>query len=134
MKMNKIIISAMLILGVVSIAFIAHKADRSYITVTFNGAIIAIPYSTGQDLLGKTVNPGKISNVILKKARASTHKSLENHLVNCRLQPVVHQLLSRATLKILLALPWVANKTDKSPKLCQRKKLHIFRLMINFTF
>ncbi|RAW92079.1 hypothetical protein [Photorhabdus laumondii] len=134
MKLNKIIIAAMLILGVVSIASIANKADRSYITVTFNGTIIAIPYSTGQGLFGKSVNPGEISNVILKRARALTHKSLENHLVNCRLQPVVHQLLSRATLKVLLALPWVANKADKSPKLCQRKKLNIFRLMINFTF
>ncbi len=131
MKLNKVIIAAMLILGVVSIA---NKSDRSYITVTFNGAIIAIPYSTGQGLFGKTVNPGEISNVILKRVRASTHKSLENHLANCRLQPVVHQLLSRAILKILLALPWVANKTDKSSKLCQRKKLHVFRLMINFTF
>ncbi|RAX01423.1 MULTISPECIES: hypothetical protein [unclassified Photorhabdus] len=131
MKLNKIIIAAMLILGVVTVA---NKADRSYITVTFNGAIIAIPYSTDQDLLGKTINQGKISNVVLKKVRASIHKSLENHLVNCRLQPVVHQLLSKATLKILLALPWVTNKTDKSLKLCQRKKLHIFRLMINFTF
>ncbi len=131
MKLNKIIIATILILGIVSII---NKAYRNYITVTFNGAIIAVPYFTDQDLLGKTINPGGVSNVILKKARASTHNNLENRLVNCRLQPVVHQLLSRATLKILLALPWVTNKTDKSPKLCQRKKLHIFRLMINFTF
>ncbi|QXF34808.1 hypothetical protein CE143_17790 [Photorhabdus luminescens] len=131
MKLNKIIIATILILGIVSII---NKADRSYITVTFNGAIIAVPYSNAKNLLGKTINPGGVSNVILKKARVSTHNNLDNRLVNCRLQPVVHQLLSRATLKILLALPWVTNKTDKSPKLCQRKKLHIFRLMINFTF
>ncbi|MBS9435851.1 hypothetical protein EAE91_01220 [Photorhabdus noenieputensis] len=131
MKLNKIIIATILILGIVSII---NKADRSYITVTFNGAIIAVPYSTDQDLLGKTINPGRISDIILKKVRASTRKSLENHLVNCKLQPVAHQLLSRATLKILLALPWMTNKADKSPKLCQRKKLHVFRLMINFTF
>ncbi|MBS9422467.1 hypothetical protein EAE90_01580 [Photorhabdus caribbeanensis] len=131
MKLSKIIIAAILILGVVSIL---NKTDLSYIAVTLNGAIIAVPYSTDQDFLDKTINPRRISNIILKKVRASTHKSLENQLVNCRLQPVVHQLLSRATLKILLALPWGANKADKSPKLCQRKKIHIFRLMINFTF
>ncbi|OCA56031.1 Fimbria A protein precursor [Photorhabdus namnaonensis] len=131
MKLNKIIIATILILGIVSII---NRADLSYIIVTCNGAIIAVPYSTEHNLFGKAVNPGEISNVILKRERALTHKNLENHLVNCRLQPVVHQLLSRATLKILLALPRMNNKTDKSLKLCQRKKLHIFRLMINFTF
>ncbi|MEK9495270.1 hypothetical protein V2H77_02120 [Photorhabdus sp. P32] len=131
MKLNKIIIAAILILGVVSIV---NKFDQSYITVTLNGVIITVPYFAEQDLFGSMVNSGKISKIILEKERASIHKSLENHLENCELQPVAHRLLSRATLKILLALPWVSNKVDKSPGLCQRKKVYIFRLMIGFTF
>ncbi|MCW7547048.1 hypothetical protein OO184_03570 [Photorhabdus sp. APURE] len=113
---------------------IVNKFDQSYITVTLNGVIITVPYFSEQDLFGSAVNPGKISKIILEKERASIHKSLENRLENCELQPVAHRLLSRATLKILLALPWVSNKVDKSPGLCQRKKVYIFRLMISFTF
>ncbi|NRN27160.1 hypothetical protein [Photorhabdus heterorhabditis] len=111
MELNKIIIVAILTFGIVPVV---NKADQDHYIVTFNDAIITVPYSNAPNTFDYTVSSG----VMLKGERASAPEHVEIRWKNCSLKPVVQRLLSRVILKVWLALPWDINKPDKPPKSC----------------
>uniref|UniRef100_UPI0036D99C9E hypothetical protein n=1 Tax=Photorhabdus sp. RM322S TaxID=3342825 RepID=UPI0036D99C9E len=112
MKLNKIMMTPILIF---------------FITIV-SGSMIDVP----SNMFDQTVNLGKNSNLSLKGEGSQIPKNTEIRLENCSLEPVVQRLLSRVTLKVLLALPRIINRPDKPPKPCRREKLRMFRLMVSF--
>ena len=84
MKLNKIMMAAVLAFGVTSVA---HAADQGHGTVTFKGAIIDAPCSITPETLDQTVNLGQVSNVALKDGGQSTPKNFQIKLENCDLNP-----------------------------------------------
>ncbi|MBI6183760.1 type 1 fimbrial protein [Serratia proteamaculans] len=82
MKLNKIMMAAVLAFGVTSVA---HAADQGHGTVTFKGAIIDAPCSITPETVDQTVNLGQVSNVALKDGGQSTPKSFQVKLENCEL-------------------------------------------------
>ncbi len=82
MKLNKIMMAAVLAFGVTSVA---HAADQGHGTVTFKGAIIDAPCSITPETVDQTVNLGQVSNVALKNGGQSTPKNFQIKLENCDL-------------------------------------------------
>ncbi len=112
MKLNRIVIVAILTFGVVSFV---NKTAQYHCIVTFSDSIITILYSVDPNTSNQTV----ISSVELKGKKVMAPKNVEILWKNCSLEPVVQRLLSRVILKVLLALPWATNKPDKLRKSCQ---------------
>lgn len=83
MKLNKIMMAAVLAFGVTSVAHAAK--DQGHGTVTFKGAIIDAPCSIAPETVDQTVNLGQISNVALKDGGQSTPKNFQIKLENCEL-------------------------------------------------
>lgn len=79
MKLNKIMMAAMLTLGVAS----AAQADQGHGTVTFTGSIIDAPCSIDPDTVDQTVDLGQVSNVALANGGTSAPKNFEIRLENC---------------------------------------------------
>lgn len=86
MKLNKIMMAAVLAFGVTSVA---HAADQGHGTVTFKGAIIDAPCSITPETVDQTVNLGQVSNVALKDGGQSTPKSFQIKLENCELTSAI---------------------------------------------
>ncbi|BEM85137.1 fimbrial A protein [Serratia marcescens] len=84
MKLNKIMMAAVLAFGVTSVAHAAVK-DQGHGTVTFKGAIIDAPCSITPETVDQTVNLGQVSNVALKDGGQSTPKNFVIKLENCEL-------------------------------------------------
>lgn len=84
MKLNKIMMAAVLAFGVTSVAHAAVK-DQGHGTVTFKGAIIDAPCSITPETVDQTVNLGQVSNVALKDGGHSTPKNFVIKLENCEL-------------------------------------------------
>ncbi|CAI1165479.1 Fimbria A protein precursor [Serratia entomophila] len=84
MKLNKIMMAAVLAFGVTSVAHAAVK-DQGHGTVTFKGAIIDAPCSITPESVDQTVNLGQVSNVALKDGGQSTPKNFQIKLENCEL-------------------------------------------------
>lgn len=84
MKLNKIMMAAVLVFGASSIAHAAVK-DQGHGTVTFKGAIIDAPCSITPETVDQTVNLGQVSNVALKDGGQSTPKNFQIKLENCEL-------------------------------------------------
>ncbi|MGQ1888425.1 fimbrial protein [Serratia marcescens] len=84
MKLNKIMVAAVLAFGVTSVAHAAVK-DQGHGTVTFKGAIIDAPCSITPETVDQTVNLGQVSNVALKNGGQSTPKNFQIKLENCEL-------------------------------------------------
>ncbi len=82
MKLNKIMMAAVLAFGVTSVA---HAADQGHGTVTFKGSIIDAPCSIVPESVDQTVELGQISNVALKGGKTSTPKIFQIKLDNCEL-------------------------------------------------
>ncbi|HEJ7114410.1 TPA: type 1 fimbrial protein [Serratia marcescens] len=82
MKLNKIMMTAVLAFGVTSVA---HAADQGHGTVTFKGSIIDAPCSITPETVDQTVNLGQVSNVALKDGGQSTPKNFQVKLENCEL-------------------------------------------------
>ncbi|BEM60672.1 fimbrial A protein [Serratia marcescens] len=82
MKLNKIMMAAVLAFGVTSVA---HAADQGHGTVTFKGAIIDAPCSITPETADQTVNLGQVSKVALKNGGQSTPKNFQIKLENCEL-------------------------------------------------
>ncbi|RJK69039.1 fimbria A protein [Serratia marcescens] len=82
MKLNKIMLAAVMALGVSSLA---HAADQGHGKVTFTGSIIDAPCSIAPESLDQTVELGAISNVALKKGGKSTPRNFQIKLENCEL-------------------------------------------------
>ncbi|CAI0927135.1 fimbrial protein [Serratia entomophila] len=84
MKLNKIMMAAVLAFGVSSVAHAAVK-DQGHGTVTFTGSIIDAPCSITPESVDQTVNLGQVSNVALKDGGKSTPKNFQIKLENCEL-------------------------------------------------
>ncbi|MBU5413220.1 fimbrial protein [Serratia ureilytica] len=82
MKLNKIMMAAVLAFGVTSVA---HAADQGHGTVTFKGAIIDAPCSITPETVDQTVNLGQVSKVALKSGGQSSPKNFQIKLENCDL-------------------------------------------------
>lgn len=79
MKLNKIMMAAVLAFGAASVA----QADQGHGTVTFTGSIIDAPCSIDPTSIDQTVNLGQVSNVALAKGGTSKPENFDIKLVNC---------------------------------------------------
>ncbi|CAI0905519.1 fimbrial protein [Serratia proteamaculans] len=84
MKLNKIMMAAVLVFGAASVA----QADQGHGTVTFTGSIIDAPCSIDPTSIDQTVDLGQVSNVALAKGGTSRPENFEIKLVNCSLETV----------------------------------------------
>lgn len=85
MKLNKIMLAAVMAFGVSSLA---HAADQGHGKVTFSGSIIDAPCSIAPESIDQTVELGAISNVALKNGGKSTPRNFQIKLENCELTTV----------------------------------------------
>ncbi|WP_368927395.1 fimbrial protein [Serratia marcescens] len=88
MKLNKIMLAAVMALGVSSLAH-AAVTDQGHGKVTFSGSIIDAPCSIAPEYLDQTVELGAISNVALKNGGKSTPRNFQIKLENCELTSAV---------------------------------------------
>lgn len=84
MKLNKIMMAAVVAFGMTSVAHAAVK-DQGHGTVTFTGAIIDAPCSITPETVDQTVDLGQVSNVALKDGGKSTPRNFSIDLENCEL-------------------------------------------------
>jgi len=84
MKLNKIMMAAVIAFGTSSIAHAAVK-DQGHGTVTFTGSIIDAPCSITPETSDQTVDLGQVSNVALKDGGKSTARNFSIDLENCEL-------------------------------------------------
>ncbi|ENE2355445.1 type 1 fimbrial protein [Serratia marcescens] len=88
MKLNKIMLAAVMAFGFSSVAHAAVK-DQGQGKVTFSGSIIEAPCSIAPESTDQTVELGAISNVALKGGGKSTPRNFQIKLENCELDSVV---------------------------------------------
>ncbi|CAI1626480.1 MAG TPA: fimbria A protein [Serratia grimesii] len=81
MQLNKIMLSAILSLGAISVAHAA--GDQGHGTVTFSGSIIDAPCSIALSDIDQTVDLGQVSNVALANGGSSKPASFEVKLEGC---------------------------------------------------
>ncbi|EKS6735760.1 fimbrial protein [Enterobacter ludwigii] len=79
MKLNKIMVAAVMSLGVSSFAFAEQGSGK----VTFTGSIIDAPCSISPESVDQTVELGQISNVALKNGGKSEPRPFSIDLENC---------------------------------------------------
>ncbi|MGF6192427.1 fimbrial protein [Serratia sp. 2723] len=82
MKLNKIMMVAVIALGVSSVAHAAVK-DQGHGKVTFTGSIIDAPCSISPETIDQTISLGQISKVALKDGGQSTPRNFSIDLDNC---------------------------------------------------
>lgn len=82
MKLNKIMMAAVLAFGTISGA---QAADQGHGKVTFTGSIIDAPCSIDPNSIDQTVDLGAVSNVSLLNGGTSDPKPFEIHLEKCSL-------------------------------------------------
>lgn len=80
MKLNKIMMAAVLTFGTISGA---QAADQGHGKVTFTGSIIDAPCSIAPESIDQTIELGQISNVALKDGGQSTPKNFDIKLEDC---------------------------------------------------
>lgn len=80
MKLNKVMLAAVMSLSVVSFAQAAGQGGGK---VTFTGSIVDAPCSIHPDSLDQTVPMGAISNVALKNGGTSTPRDFNIQLEQC---------------------------------------------------
>ena len=79
MQLNKIMLAAVMVFGMSSVA----QADSGKGTVTFTGSIVDAPCSISPETVDQTVSLGQVSNVALKDGGKSTPKNFKIELENC---------------------------------------------------
>ncbi len=84
MKLNKIMMAAVVAFGMSSVA--ANAANQGQGTVTFEGSIIDAPCSISPESVDQTVQLGQVSNSLLKKGGKSTPKAFKIDLEHCELE------------------------------------------------
>ncbi|CAM4155813.1 fimbrial protein [Serratia silvae] len=82
MKLNKIMMVAVMAFGMSSLAHAAVK-DQGHGKVTFTGSIIDAPCSITPDSIDQTIELGQISKVALKDGGKSTPRNFSIDLENC---------------------------------------------------
>lgn len=101
MKLNKIMMAAVIAFGATSFA---HAADQGHGKVTFTGSIIDAPCSIAPESIDQTVDLGQVSNVALKDGGTSNPRPFEIKLEQC----------DTTTLKsVTTTFSGVASATDK---------------------
>ncbi|MEE4412054.1 MULTISPECIES: fimbrial protein [unclassified Serratia (in: enterobacteria)] len=85
MKLNKIMMAAVLAFGATSMMANAAVKDQGHGTVTFTGSIIDAPCSITPETVDQIVDLGQVSNVALKDGGKSTPKNFQIKLENCEL-------------------------------------------------
>ena len=80
MKLNKIMIAAVMSFGSIAVA---QASDQGHGSVTFTGSIIDAPCSIDPLSLDQTVDLGAVSNVSLVNGGTSDPKPFEIHLEKC---------------------------------------------------
>ncbi|CAI1539959.1 fimbrial protein [Serratia proteamaculans] len=80
MKLNKIMMAAVLTFGTISGA---QAADQGHGKVTFTGSIIDAPCSIAPESIDQTVDLGQISNAALKDSGQSTPRNFDIKLEDC---------------------------------------------------
>lgn len=80
MKLNKIMMAAVVAFGMSSVAY---AADQGHGKVTFTGSIIDAPCSIKPESIDQTVELGQVSNVALKDGGTSTPRQFSIDLENC---------------------------------------------------
>lgn len=80
MKLNKIMLAAVMVFGAASFA---QAADQGHGKVKFKGSIIDAPCSIAPDSIEQTVDLGQVSNVALKDGGTSTPHPFEIKLEQC---------------------------------------------------
>lgn len=83
MKLNKIMLAAVMTMGTISMANAANAANQGSGTVTFKGSIIDAPCSIEPESLDQTVKLGDIASVQLKNGGKSTPQDILIKLVGC---------------------------------------------------
>ncbi len=83
MKLNKIMMAAVMTLSTLSMA---HAANQGAGTVTFNGSVIDAPCSIDPGSKDQTVELGDIATVQLKKGGKSTPQDFIIKLVGCEIE------------------------------------------------
>lgn len=83
MKLNKIMMAAVIAFGASSMA---HAANQGQGTVNFEGSIIDAPCSINPESVDQTVNLGQVSKVALKDGKQSTPKEFQILLENCEIE------------------------------------------------
>ncbi|CAI1595574.1 fimbrial protein [Serratia quinivorans] len=84
MKLNKIMMAAVLAFGAASVAQAAD--DHGHGTVTFTGSIIDAPCSIDPTSIDQTVDLGAVSNVALTDGGRSKPQNFDIKLVNCSVE------------------------------------------------
>lgn len=82
MKLNKIMMVAVVAFGMSSLAHAAVK-DQGHGKVTFTGSIIDAPCSISPESIDQTISLGQISKVALKDGGQSTPRNFSIDLENC---------------------------------------------------
>lgn len=82
MKLNKIMMVAVVAFGMSSLAHAALK-DQGHGKVTFTGSIIDAPCSITPESIDQTIKLGQISKVALKDGGKSTPRTFSVDLENC---------------------------------------------------
>jgi type 1 fimbria pilin len=85
MKLNKIMMAAVIAFGATSMMANAAVKDQGHGTVTFTGSIIDAPCSITPETVDQTVDLGQVSNVALKEGGKSTPRNFQIDLENCEL-------------------------------------------------
>lgn len=80
MKLNKIMMAAVLAFGTISAV---QAADQGHGKVTFTGSIIDAPCSIAPESVDQTVELGQVSNAALKDGGKSTPKNFDIKLEDC---------------------------------------------------
>jgi len=83
MKLNKIMMAAVIAFGASSVA---HAANQGQGVVNFEGSIIDAPCSINPESVDQTVNLGQVSKVALKNGGQSTPKEFQILLENCEIE------------------------------------------------
>ncbi|HGM6401966.1 TPA: fimbrial protein [Serratia marcescens] len=81
MSFNKVMVTALMTMGMVNFAHAA--TDQGHGKVTFTGAIIDAPCSVSPDSVDQVVNLGQISNKVLEKMGKSNPRDFDIKLENC---------------------------------------------------
>ncbi|BFO07561.1 Fimbria A protein precursor [Serratia rubidaea] len=80
MKLNKIMLAAVMAFGATSFA---QAADQGHGKVNFIGSIIDAPCSIAPESIDQTVDLGQVSNVALKNGGSSNPRSFDIKLEQC---------------------------------------------------
>lgn len=88
MKLNKIMMAAVLACGTATFAYAAAEPNQGSGDINFKGEVIEAPCSVAQQSAGQLVEMGQVNNKVLKKAGKSSPQTFDISLVDCDLEAI----------------------------------------------